>query len=332
MKLLSLLSLATSTLALPSSVQKQDTPAQYQTTGIFLEKNFHWADIDKDIRQALADGYNRIYMGFYMSKYGCVGACEAWSSLSASKKSQVKTDLAVANAQLYLGVGGPGEYIEGIIRAEGANAGITLGQQAASFAKANSFDGLNMAVALAGEGSLPSEFINNGSYVGFVKNLATQAQSNGFTRDNIAITSHAPYFSGPWCNGLDNSLASLALSSNSAQTWSASDILLDMFNEGNTAYLNYDDMFVISTSYTNSSVWEVSMQGVPESNVQVLKPTTNLETSVRNGFVAPGTLSSYGCQANQDFSWTGGFTGWTWNNYDDYNVYNFGSLLSGDIC
>merc|ERR1719210_815847 len=58
----------------------------YQTMGTFMEKNFDWANFDQEVTNAVVNGYNYLYLGFYMALHGCQGACTAWRDLSPSTK------------------------------------------------------------------------------------------------------------------------------------------------------------------------------------------------------------------------------------------------------
>lgn len=312
--------------------------SRWQQMGVFIEKNFDWANVDANLKQAVDNGYNAIYVGFYMSKYGCTGACSAWQSLSSTAKSDVISYVHNAGGKIILSVGGPGEFVEGVIQ-DGQAA--SFGASAAAFASANGFDGIDYYTHLAGEKTTPSPWSNNGSLATYQTTLVNQAYSAGWTGQQLSITSNAPYFSPDFIQNTTSlkqqyALSWFALNSNSKENFYVERINLVMFNEEND-YMTYDDVMIHNTfsdSYygvvpTASSVKEIVALGITASNVSIVKPLSPTETSVKTGqgYIAPATLGSWGCQCYADNGWTGGFVGWTWNSYDSYNTLNFPSLI-----
>merc|ERR1711953_423640 len=93
-----------------------------------------------------------------------------------------------------------------------------------------------------------------------------------------------------------------------------------MFNEEQN-YMTYSDIFIEHGFYDadysyfgkGSAVKEIMNQGVDGSRLSVIKPTSAYETTVRSGYVKPKELGSWGCQAQIDIGWTGGFVAWSWN-------------------
>merc|ERR1719219_838377 len=83
---------------------------KWRRKAIYIEYGFDWANFDQEVKNAVDAGYNRIYIGFYMSLYGCQAACTAWRDLDQSVKDDVKSYMGAHGATLYLSIGGPGEF------------------------------------------------------------------------------------------------------------------------------------------------------------------------------------------------------------------------------
>jgi len=298
----------------------------YRQNAIYLEKNFNWGNMYNSIQQALDAGYNRFYVGFYMSVHGCQGACPDWANLSTEQKQNVKDLLAQYDASLYLSVGGPGEFYENCIN---SNCGANYGAEAGAFAAQNLFDGVEVALKLAGEATVPSPYADNGSFISMAKDIVTNIRSSGnYGLKQVAISSNAPYFSPDFVNGVaDYALSTLCLNKNNQQTWAAYDCNLVMFNEDNN-YMTYDDIFIKNTFVDpifgqfgkGSSVQEIMNLGMDPYAVSVIKPVSEGESSVRNGFVPSEDLGTWGCWAHNTYAFQGGFIGWTWNSSSDVEM------------
>merc|ERR1712038_1216235 len=272
--------------------------------------------------------------GFYMSQHGCQGACPNWVNLTADQKTNVKNLLAQYGASLYLSVGGPGEFFEDCIN---NNCGASYGAEAGAFAAANMFDGVEIALKLAGEATVPSPYADNGSFISMAKDIVTNVRSSGnFGLKQVAISSNAPYFSPHFVAGqAEYSLSTLCLNANNQQTWAAYDCNLLMFNEDDN-YMTYEDIF-IENSFNDpiygqfgkgSSVQEVMQLGMDPYAVAVIKPVSEGETSVRNGYIPAEDLGTWGCWAHGTYAFQGGFIGWTWNSATSSElnkVLNFGN-------
>jgi len=319
------------TTALAASVAK--AAVNWNQTGIFIEKNFDWSNFDQEIENAVNSGYNKIYVGFYMARYGCTAACTAWRDLLPNVQQNALSFLNENNAELILSVCGPGEFIEGDIRDGLVDS---FASQSAQFAKNNGFHGIDYSCNLSGVKTTPNMMASNGSYIDFMSTMISGAKSNGFTSDKISVTAQAPYFSPNFVNSLSPqfALSWLTLDSNSNEDFYVARINMNMLNEDSN-YLTYDDIFIKNTASDpeygdwapGSAVKEIANLGVSSNKISIVKSVSPSESSVKNGYVAPSDLGSWGCQANQDFGWTGGYLGWTWNIYDSYNTLNWPSLL-----
>merc|ERR1712184_134603 len=317
-----------STLAL-SQVQAAPPPAElgsgtsavgYHTMGSFMEKNFDWANFDQEVKNAVNNGYNMLYLGFYMALHGCQGACTAWRDLSPSTKQDVQNFLSQNGALLALSVGGPGEFIEGIIR-DGKTQ--EFAQEAAQFAYDNNFSAIDFSTELSGSLTQPSQWALNGSYC---------------PDDQIAI------------DNCTNALSYFALNSRENQANAVGRINMDMLNE-DANYQSYqyifvnDDGFVDPYGYgqwgAGSAVQEVmninapngpvpQKSGIDGIKVAIVKAQDSAESSVLSGYVDPTKLANWGCQANNDFGWNGGFVGWTWNTKTSYQTETWPGLLNSD--
>merc|ERR1711879_424525 len=299
------------------------TAKNWSQTGIFIEKNFDWTHFDQEVENAVNAGYDTIYVGFYMARYGCTAACTAWRDLQASVKQNSLDFIAQNNASLVLSVCGPGEFLEGDIR-DGLIPGFA--SSAGQFAKDQGFTGINYSCNLSGSKTEPSVFATNGSYVDLMSTMISGGKAAGYNTQQISITAQAPYFSPTFVNASmpEYSLSYFALNSNSEQDFSVGRIILNMLNEDKN-YVTYNDIFItnqVSDDQTGqpwapgSAVKQISALGVDSSKITVLKSVTSSESSVKSGYVDPATLGGWGCQANQEFGWTGGYLGWTWNSFD----------------
>ena len=305
----------------------------WQEMGIFIEKNFDWSNFDQEIENAVNNGYNKIYVGFYMARYGCTAACTAWRDLQPSVQQNALDFLNKNNAQLVLSVCGPGEFVEGDIR-----DGLTdsFATQSAQFAKDQGFHGIDYSCSLGGSKTEPSLMASNGTYMDFMQTMIAGGKSAGYTADKISVTAQAPYFSPDFVNSSmpEYSLSYLALDANKNEQFYVGKINMNMLNEG-INYLSYNDIFVQNTASNaelgqwakGSSVKEVASLGIDLGAISIVKSVSSAESSVQTGYVSPSTLGQWGCQANAEFGWNGGYLGWTWNIYDSYNTLNWPSLL-----
>merc|ERR1712110_246621 len=312
-----------STLAL-SQVQAAPPPAElgsgtsavgYHTMGSFMEKNFDWANFDQEVKNAVNNGYNMLYLGFYMALHGCQGACTAWRDLSPSTKQDVQNFLSQNGALLALSVGGPGEFIEGIIR-DGKTQ--EFAQEAAQFAYDNNFSAIDFSTELSGSLTQPSQWALNGSYSEFISTCITEAKNVGYTINQISLTSPAQYFSPQFVQCPDdqiaidnctNALSYFALNSRENQANAVGRINMDI-NAPNGP--------------------EPQKSGIDGIKVAIVKAQDSAESSVLSGYVDPTKLANWGCQANNDFGWNGGFVGWTWNTKTSYQTETWPGLLNSD--
>jgi len=316
----------------------------YQTMGTYMEKNFDWANFDQEVQSAISSGYNYLYLGFYMSLHGCQGACTAWRDLQPNVKQDVLTFVKDNNANIALSVGGPGEFIEGVIR-DGTTQ--QFAQEAAQFAWDQGFTAIDIATELSGSLTQPSVWALNGSYSQFISTMIKEAKNVGYTADTIHLTSPAQYFSPQFVqctdaqissNSCANALSYFALDSRASSSDAISRINLDMLNEDEN-FLSYQTIFVNDDDFVDpygygkwgagSAVQQIMNLGINGNKVAIVKSQSPDETAIRSGYVAPDSLNKWGCQANKDFSWDGGFVGWTWNSYDGYATLGWPNILAG---
>lgn len=335
-------------LAAMAAAQTTDMPSYkpYKQNSVYIEKNFNRGGMYNSVQQALAAGYNRLYVGFYYRLYGCFGACAEWTTvLSSSQRNKVKSLLAQYNAEIYLSVGGPGEYWESCIQTD---CGTDFGNEVGAFAAKYGFDGVELNVNLIGQGTEPSGFALNGTFIEMVQDLSTATRTSGsFDRSHVATSAAAPYYSKDFVLGdVTHSLAYMCMDSNESQGWATGDCNMLMFNEGDASdanYMTYADIFIQNTFddpyYSNfgqgSAVKEVAALGVDSSKLAVIKPITPYETSVRSGYINPITLGNWACQAQDDFQFNGGFVAWTWNSKTQSDLdttMNFVKQTAGDMC
>jgi len=314
--------------------------------GTYMEKNFDWANFDQEVQNAVNNGYNYLYLGFYMSLHGCQGACTAWRDLQPSVKQDVQSYLASKNAYLALSIGGPGEFIEGVIR-DGTQQ--SFAQEAAQFAWDNGFSAIDIATELSGSLTQPSVWALNGSYSDFISTMIKEAKKVGYGANQISLTSPAQYFSPEFvkCTSqqissdtCSNALSYYALDSRASASDAVGHLNMDMLNEDSN-YQSYQYIFVNDNGYVdpygygqwgNGSAVQQIMNingGISGSKVAIVKSQSQSESSIRSGYVDPVSLNKWGCQANQDFGWNGGFVGWTWNSNDGYDTLNWPGTLAG---
>lgn len=322
----------TQTIPIPETTA-YPIPDSYNEVAMYLEFNFDWANLEGEIQQALEWGYNKFYVGYYMSLHGCTGACLAWQDLTQPRRDNVKSMLAEYNAQIYLSLGGPGEFVEGMINDSQC---ASFGQRAGQFAAALGFDGVDVAVALSGEPTpLPayglSTYASNGSFLKCTQDIITGSYEFGYTGNNIQVSSHAAYFSAEYMGGQQNALSFLALESNSNQPWFVNNIGLDMINEADR-YVTFQDIFISNLFYPGSAVLEIMSLGIDQSSIFVIKPISNQISMVRSDYVPVELLAKWGCIMAYDYGWYGGFLGYTWDNINGKTVQNFGQALDLSAC
>jgi len=270
-----------------------------------------------------------------MVNYGCQAGCAEWARITSSQRQSIKTLLSQYQnpwtgdtARIYLSVGGPGEYWEDCIDKNCASA---LGQTVGAYAAQMGYDGVDMDIKLSGEGTVQSAYANDGSFLKSAQDLSSAIRSSGgFARDNMSISSNAPYFSADfYSGGISQSISQLALTSNQNQPWAIYDCNMMMFNE-NGNYMTQTDIF-FNNNFTDpiygnfgygSSAKDLFLQGMNWDQQAIIKPITMNEPTVRNGYISPNTLHSWACNAHVDWGFLGGFVGWTWNTatQDEYNT------------
>merc|ERR1712130_246211 len=183
--------------------------------------------------------------------------------------------------------------------------------------------------------------------------MVKEAKNVGYQAAQIHLTSPAQYFSPQFVQCTDqqissdscsNALSYYALDSRSAQADAVSRINLDMLNEDEN-FLSYQQIFVNDDDYVDpygfgkwgagSAVQQVMNvgTGISSEKVAIVKSQSSQETAIRSGYVDPVSLNQWGCQANNDFGWTGGFVGWTWNTYDGQATLSWpGKLTAACSC
>jgi len=333
----------------------------YQTMGTYMEKNFDWANFDTEVQSAVNNGYNYIYLGFYMSLHGCQGACTAWRDLQPNAKQDVLTFVKNNGADIALSIGGPGEFVEGVIR-DGTTQ--QFAQEAAQFAWDQGFTAIDIATELSGSLTQPSVWALNGSYSDFISTMIKEAKNVGYQYDQIHLTSPAQYFSPQFVkcteqqisiDNCTNALSYFALNSRSSSSDAVGRINMDMLNEDEN-FLTYQYIFENDDDYVDpygygkwgngSAVQQImnintgtpptgptKTTGISANKVAIVKSQSPDETAIRSGYVDPTSLSNWGCLANNKFGWNGGFVGWTWNSYDGYQTLNWpGQLTQACTC
>merc|ERR1719378_174958 len=289
---------------------------ELKRNGIYLEYDFDYQNMDQEIMNAIAAGYDRFYIGFYFSQYGCWSACKTFETLPS--RDQVLSDAKAAGAEIILAVGGPTESVEWAIN-QGQDYIQQFGDNAADYAYTMGFHGIDFGIHLAGDPSVPSSYANNGQLAQYSQTLVASARQRGFNASQIYLSGQAPYFSQQFTNGLQNSLTYQILDKNNDQPWYAGNANLVMFNEG-SSYGTFNNMFENNAKYPGSAVGEVVAMGVTLASVGVTKPVIPSLGTVGEGYVDPVTLGQWACNANSTKGWNEGFTGWTWNTQDEYPV------------
>jgi len=303
----------------------------WKQKGIYFEKNFNWAAMEDDIIAAMDSGYNRVYIGFYMSRYGCQGACLQWEQLSDINKQKVFAKASSTDSKIMLSVGGEGEFVEKIYEDGDTKA---FGDVAAEYALNNGYHGIDYNIHLAGRSSIYSEFAASGELVDFMSIMVESAKEVGWLREQLTVTAQAPYFSLYFVNGIESrTLSWIGLDKNEDKSFSIGDMHMVMFNEDQD-YTSYEEMFIKNEYYNEtdgtigygSAVQQILDLGVSGDKIAVVKPIYEDGFSIYSGYVAPGTLNDWMCQAREEVSdaggqfWDGGYVMWTWNsnNEDTY--------------
>lgn len=302
------------------------TAAQaWKQRGIYFEKNFNWAAMEDDLIAAMDAGYNRIYVGFFMSLFGCQGACLQWEALSDQARQSVFAKAAETNSKLYLSVGGEGEFVEKVWEDGDTER---FAQDAAEYALTQGYHGIDFNIHLAGRSSIASPFAESGEMIDYAETFVRIAKMLGWNKNDLTVTAHAPYFAPAFVgNEVQKSMSWLALDANNAEDFAIGDIHMMMFNEDQD-YLTYDEMFIKNEFFnetdgtigTGSAVQQILDLGISSDKVAVVKPIYEDGYSIYTGYVSPTDLSEWMCQAkDQVFSqssgtnWDGGYVMWTWN-------------------
>jgi len=317
----------------------------WKQQGIYFEKNFNWAAMEDDIIAAMDSGYNRIYIGFYMSQYGCQGACLQWEQLSDAKKQKVFQKAQATDSKIYLSVGGDGEFVENVWK---ENQTTIFGQNAADYAKKYGYQGIDYNIHLAGKTSTISEFASSGNMTAFASELVTCAKNLGWNREELTVSTSAPHFSLHYVDGIKSrTMTWLGLDKNEDKIFSVGDLHLFMFNEDED-YMTYEEMFIenkyndeeTGTIGYGSAVQEIISLGVSSDKIAVGKPVYEDGISIYSGFIEPEVLSDWMCRANDEvFSgsgnntefWNGGYVMWTWNS-NNADTYAWPSYLDKNNC
>lgn len=318
----------------------------WKQQGVYFEKNFNWATMEDDIIAAMDSGYNRIYIGFYMSIHGCQGACLQWEQLSNQARQKVFNKAQSTDSKIYLSVGGEGEFVENVWK---NNETTTFGENAAKYAKSYGYHGIDFNIHLAGRSSVYSEFAASGDMIKFTSELVSCAKNEGWTREELTVTAHAPYFSLYYVDGIESrTMAWVGMDKNEGEIFSVGDLHMMMFNEDQD-YLSYEEMFISNKFYNEtdgtigygSSVQEIINLGVGCDKIAVVKPIYEDGFSIYSGYVDPEVLSDWMCKAKDevvcsgvngiDELWHGGYVMWTWNSYNE-DTYAWPSFLDESSC
>ena len=270
----------------------------YKQQGVYFEKNFNWAAMEDDIVSAMDSGYNRVYIGFYMSRFGCQGACLQWEQMTDQAKQKVFQKAKDTDSKLYLAVGGEGEFVEKVF--EDGNT-KDYGENAATYAKLHGYDGIDFNIHLAGRSSVASDFAKSGNMTKYVSILVESAKGEGWSRKQLTVTAQAPYFSLDYVDGIESRTMSwVGLDKNVNELFSVGDLHLMMFNEDQD-YLSYEEMFIRNEFYnetdgtigTGSAVQQILNLGISSDKVAVVKPIYEDGFSIYSGYVKPETLAEW---------------------------------------
>ena len=184
--------------------------------------------------------------------------------------------------------------------------GAQYAQDAVDFVKNYNLDGVDFDLELAGcwcNGPLL-----DGSMMQFVTE-ATNTARNQLPSPRY-IVSHAP---------LAGYISSWAGAGNGYRDWMLEhgdkiDFLAIQYYNHNT-YTVYDQVFRISPApYNGAAIKELIDAGIPSEKLVVGKLLTNYAADGINGHIEPDTLKQWGCQANEDVGFRGGFMTWMYRN------------------
>ena len=215
-----------------------------------------------------------------------------------------------------LSVGGATDSLDhagGVIE---AGKGAEYAEIAANFVLQYGLDGLDFDLELEAGNSAP---FKNGKMQTFMTEALVKARQ---LLPKPYVISHAPM--GPYAStwaGSGSGYVNWMLENQDDVDF----ISLQYYNQGAQAYNNYQKIFKDS-SYPGSSVQELIQAGVKAEKIVVGKPLTTQDAS--NGYIAAGTLASWGCQANSEVGFVGGYMTWMFKNDDVSSSANWGSALN----
>lgn len=288
------------------------------------------------IQDVVNAGFNTLVMSFYTpnSTYngGSVDSssmADFWAQLPNSDKS--------ASLDLVHGVGGSimlsmgGQYVNfntslSFIQGNGETGGspyYTLGAAFGQYAMDYMYDGVDYDL----ENFATADFKNLA-----VQTLLADLVQGARSINNSFVISSAPQ--GPYMGSTWGPVSDCSTTANCdttrpyglcayhglcTESWGLDFIFVQYYNQGDTNYITYEDLFEKSAAYPGSAVEEMTTGSDPyldSSKLVVGKPITQTDLGDGSGLVALPTLKQWFCQYQQSGLQVGGAGFWEYR--DDY--------------
>ncbi|GJJ14641.1 hypothetical protein Clacol_008907 [Clathrus columnatus] len=284
---LATLSSFTSATAIPTSVAKRDGSAP---------RFVIYSDLSVS-GGALPDasafkGYNVVNLAFLLSS-GPADQAAAWSSLSESDRSSIKSSYNAAGIKLMVSAFGSTDT-----PTSSGTDPTQLAQTMATFVKNNGLDGIDIDYE-------DFNAISAGTAVNWLSTF-TKALRDNLPAGQYTI-SHAPV--APW---FSPSLGAPYLEVDK-QVGSLIDFYNVQFYNQGSAYTTCSGLFDSSSEFPGSSVQEIAQAGVPLDKIVMGKPAEAADTST--GFVDTQTLAQCVSQGKGQ-GWNGGVMVWQYPHAD----------------
>jgi len=234
-------------------------------------------------------GYNVYALSFYTTD-GAQDKAQSWASLSASRRSEIKSSYKAANIKMIVSLFGS----ENMPTKQDPDS---IAEDVTQWVKQYDLDGVDVDYE-------DDNAFNTGSgaetwLISFTKALRSKLPAGSI----LTHAPQAPWFStdGSWPGG---GYMKVHQEVGSDIDW----YNVQFYNQGETAYTSCETL-LNKADYSGTSVFEIIKAGVPADKVVIGKPATSQSAS--NGFVSTTDLAKCVSQAKGK-GWNGGVMVWEW--------------------
>ncbi|KIL69269.1 glycoside hydrolase family 18 protein [Amanita muscaria Koide BX008] len=243
-------------------------------------------------------GFNTFNLGFLLLE-GAWDNAQLWTTLTPDERSSVKSQYAAAGIKLLVSAFGSTD----LPTTSGADP-IATANKFAGWVKTNQLDGIDidyedLNAFEKGDGSAENWLI------AFTQQLRLQLPAGQYLITHAPV---APWFQPDrWGGG---GYLKIHASVGHLIDW----YNIQFYNQGPTEYITCPSLLTTSSSsWPNTTVFQIAAHGVPLSKIVIGKPATPADAS--NGFMDPMTLASCLAQG-KDKGWTGGAMVWQYPHAD----------------